>query len=136
MRRREFVATGCCSLLAISAGCLVGNESEPVAEITSIEVRNDRHEESHEFVVRIEDEEDTLTEETYHLEPSDPEKSGVVIEEPVDPGTYTVSVETEEHSAAVDTQDIISDDQTCVRLKFYLSAEALHSEYQLFDRCE
>jgi len=136
MRRREFVAVGCCSVCGISAGCLDEDDSEPVPEIVSLEVRNDHREEDHEFMLQIKDEEGTVFEETYHLEAADSGESAIALEDPVEPGAHTVRVEVDEHSATVDTQDRITDDQTCIRLQFYLGSETLHSEYQLYDRCE
>ncbi|WP_084777772.1 hypothetical protein [Natrialba sp. SSL1] len=136
MRRREFVVVGCCSVCGISAGCLGEDDPEPVSEIDSLEIRNDQREESHEFLIQIEDEEGTVFEETNYLEAAGSDESAVALEDPVEPGAYTVRVEADEHSATVDAQDRITDDQTCVRLQFYLSSETLHSEYQLYDRCE
>ena len=136
MRRREFVAAGCCFVGGISAGCLDEDDSEPVPEIVSLEVRNDRREDDHDFLVQIEDEEGIMFEETYHLEAADPVDSVITLEEHVEPGAHTVRVEVNEHSATVDVQDRITADQTCIRLQFYLGPEHLHSEYQLYDRCE
>lgn len=133
MRRREFVAVGCYSVCGISAGCLGEDDSEPVSEIGSLEIRNDQREESHEFWVQIEDEEGTVFEETNHLEAAGSDESAIALEDPVEPGAYTVRVEADEHSATVDAQDRITDDQTCIRLQFYLSSETLHSEYQLYN---
>ncbi|AXR78392.1 hypothetical protein [Natrarchaeobaculum sulfurireducens] len=136
MRRREFVAVCCCSVCGISAGCLNEDDSEPVPEIVSLEVRNDQREEAHEFMVQIEDEDGIVFEGTYHLEAADPGESAVALKDPVESEAYTVRVEADGHSATVDTQDRITDDKKCIRLQFYLSAETLHSEYQLYDRCE
>jgi len=136
MKRREFVAVSCCSACGISAGCLGENDSEPASEIVSLEIRNDRREESHEFLVQIENEEGTVFEETFPLEAAGSGKSALTLEDPVEPGAYTVRVEADEHSATVETQDRITNDQPCIRLQFYLSSETLHSEYQLYDQCE
>ncbi|WP_241175477.1 hypothetical protein [Natronolimnobius sp. AArcel1] len=103
MRRREFVAVGCCSVCGISAGCLDEDDSDSVPEIVSLEVRNDQREENHEFIVQIEDEEGTVFEEIYHLEAADPGESAIALEDPVEPGAYTVRVEADEHSVTVDT---------------------------------
>ena len=136
MRRREFVTVGCCSVCGMSAGCLEEDDAEPVSEIISVEVRNDQREEDHEFVVQIEDEAENVFDETYNLKAADSDESAVVLEEPVEPGAYTVRVEADEHSATVDAHDRITDEQPCIRLQFYLSSETLHSEYRLYDRCE
>lgn len=136
MRRRQFVSVGCCFVCGVSAGCLDEHDPEPVPEIVSLEIRNDRWEESHEFMVHIEDKDGIVFEETYHLEAAGSGESAVALEGPVEPGAYTVRIEADEYSATVDTQDRITDDQTCIRLQFYLGPETLHSEYHLYDRCE
>lgn len=125
-----------CAVCGGSAGCLAQDNEEPLPEIVGIEIRNDRREERHEFVVQIEEEKELVFDETYQLEPAGQGGSLVVIEEIDEPGAYTVRVETDEHAASVDTQDLISDDRRCIRLQFYLRAETLHAEYQLYDRCE
>ena len=135
MRRRDFIVVGCFSIVGISAGCLDDSNSEPVGEIDSLELRNDRRDEAHEFMVQIEDEAGTVFEETYQLEKAGSGQSAVTLDEPVEPGTYTVLVEAGEQSATVDIQDVLTDDQTCIRLQFYLSPETLHSEPQLYDQC-
>lgn len=127
---------GCCFVFGISAGCFRETGSEPVPEIDSLEIRNDHREESHEFLIQIEEEEETVFEETYQLEAAGSGESAVALEDPVQPGAYTVRVEADEQSATVDLKDRITDDQTCIRLQFYLSSETLHSEYQLYDQCE
>ena len=136
MRRRAFVATGCWAICGGSAGCLDTDDTELVPAIVGLELRNDRREESHEFWVEIADGAETVFEERYQLEAAGSGESAVALEDPVEPGAYTVRVEADEHSATVDTQDRITDGQTCIRLQFYLSPQTLHSEYQLYDRCD
>ncbi len=136
MRRRQFVAAGCCSVCGRSAGCLTEDDSGPVSEVGLLEIRNDQWDRGHEFLVQIEREAETVFEETHQLEAADSGESGVVLEDPVEPGALTVRVAVADHSVTVNTHDLVTDDRTCIRLQFCLGSETLHSEYQLYNRCE
>lgn len=142
MNRREFVGGTCCLFAGMSAGCLTGSRSEPNPEIGLLEVENHRRNGSYVFTIEIvdtgysDDEEVVVFHETQRLGPAGSGNSAVVFETPVEPGEHTVRVEVGEYSASAETRELISDDQTCLRLQFYLGTETLHMEPHLFDRCE
>lgn len=134
MERREFVAVVVWGVGGTGAGCL--SADEPAPEIARLELENHQREERHEFSVHIEDDETTIFDETHLLGPAGSGNEALTFEHPVEPGTYTVHVEADAFSATADTQTLISDGKTCLRLQFYLSPATLHMEHQLYDRCE
>lgn len=136
MKRRKLVGTICCFLSGGSTGCLAEDESEPRAEITSLELENHRRDESYAFTIQIEDGGETVFDETHRLDPAGSGNDAIVIDDPVDPGVYSVRVDVDEYSASGETQELISGEQTCLRLQFHLGPETLHMEHQLYDRCE
>lgn len=134
MDRRGFVGT-ICGMCGIAAGCLSRNDTPATAEIARLELENHRRDASYEFDVQIEEEE-VVFEETRELEPAGSGNEVVAFEHPVEPGTYTVRVDADRYSASVETDELVSADQTGPDLQFYLSDTTLHAEHQLYDRCE
>lgn len=136
MKRRQVVVGSGCVLCGSSAGCFDDYDMEVVAEIDRIELRNDRRDGEYEFTLWIEDGTETLLEETYVLGAADTTGAAVVLPQPVERGTYTVQVTADVHSVTAETNTLVTADQPCIRLQFYLGPETLHQEYQLYDRCD
>lgn len=137
MNRREFVAVTCCAVTGVGVGCLSRDEPEPVPEIAAIELENHRREDGDEFAVRIEDGDDVVVDETYDLGPAGSGESAVALEDPVaDPGDYTVLVEVDEYAATAETAEMISGDDRCLGLRFYLGDTTLHLEHRSYQQCE
>lgn len=134
MKRREFVGGTCLLVAGSTAGCVT--ESDPDSKIDLFEVENHRPDRSHEFTVEIADGDDVVFQETDRLGPAGSGNDVVVFEDPVESGDYTIRVDAAGHSVSEDTQELISDEQTCLRLLSYLDTETLHLEPRLFDRCE
>lgn len=137
MERREFVASTCCAICGAVAGCTTAEEPDPKPEIAFLELENHRREESYEFAVRIEDEDRIVFEETIPLGGSGTGSATVALEEPVaEPGAYVVRVEAAGHSATADTRNLVSDEEPCLGLRFYLGPSTLHLEHLSYQRCE
>lgn len=117
------------------AGCLTFGDAEPEPEIAVLEIANHRRDESYDFRLEIEDEEEVALAETYSLGPAGAGDSERVLEAPVRPGAYTVRVDVDGESATAETRALISDDEPCLRLEFYLGAETLHLEHRTYDQC-
>ena len=129
MYRRSFVATVGSLPAGMLAGCL-DEESEPEPQIAYLELENHRRDESYEFYVRIEEDGETVFEATEELAPADPSEGAVVFEDPVTgPGDYEVFVAVDEYDASVGTKQLISEEEDCLYLDFYLGAATLHFEY-------
>ncbi|MFP8956920.1 hypothetical protein ACLI4Y_09345 [Natrialbaceae archaeon A-CW3] len=129
MRRRTAV-TAIGSLVAgVVAGCL-SEEQDPKPRIEYLEIQNHRHDESYEFHVHITEHEETVFEERVELAAGDPRESVVLYEDPVEePGEYEVSVDVADHDASVETKQLISPEEDCLYLDFYLGSTTLHMEY-------
>lgn len=136
MDRRKFVAATCCVLTGVGAGCLSGDEPEPLPRVAFVELENHRREESYEFAVRIEDGDDVVLDETYDLGPAGSGESAVALEDPVaEPGDYTVLVEVGEYAATAETAEMISGDDRCLGLRLYLGDTTLHLEHRSYQQC-
>lgn len=134
MKRRAFAATVGCLL---GAGCLDEDEPKVEAEIAFLELENHRRDEGYEFAVRIEDASEVVFEETPRLGPAGSGSSAVAFEDPVSgSGAYAVRVEAGDHSATADAQDLISESEPCLGLRFYLGQRTLHAEHLSFQRCD
>jgi len=142
MKRRTFVGGTCCLFVGTSAGCVTGSRTEPNPEIGLLEVENHRRDGSYVFTIEIidndhtDDEDIVVFHETQRLGPAGSGNSAVVFENPIEPGQHTVHVDVDGYSASAETGELISDDQTCLRLQFYLGTETLHVETKLYDQCE
>lgn len=134
MNRRTFGGVLGSVICGVTAGCLFGGDSEPNARIALLELEN-HEEESHEFTVQIEAE-TVVFEETLRLGPAGSGDDATGFEDPVEPGRYTVRAHAAGSSATVEAGALVSDDEPCLRLRFYLANEILHAERQSYDRCE
>lgn len=126
----------CCAACGASTGCLAGDESELKPVIDSLELENYRREAGHECTVQIEDEREIVFDETHRPGSAGSGNDATVVEDPVEPGAYTVRVTVDEYSATTDTQTLVEDEKPWLRLKFYLIPETLYVERRSYDRCE
>lgn len=136
MERRSFVATACCLCAGGIAGCLFEPGPQPRPALAVIELANHRRDERSTFTLQIDDGDHVVFEDTFLLDPSGSGTSSIALEDPVDPGAYTVRVEAAGESAAAETQELITADESCLRLRFYLDAETLHLEHQRYNQCD
>ncbi|MFP9193602.1 hypothetical protein [Natronosalvus vescus] len=117
--------------MGVVAGCL-DEEPEPKPEprIEYLEIQNHRHDEGDVFTVLITEHGETVFEDHVELAAGDPRESVVLYEDPVvEPGDYEVVVEVAEHKASVETKQVVSPEEDCLYLDFYLGSTTLHVEY-------
>ena len=128
MHRRTFLVTTASLASATLAGCLNDEETAPEPQISFLEIENHRHGEPHEFDVRIEERGEVMFEASEELV-GDPTAGVELYENPVSgPGEYEITVEVDEYDANVRTDELISPEEDCLYLNFYLGG-TLHFEY-------
>ena len=128
MHRRTFVVASASLASAPLSGCLDGEEPAPDPQISFLEIENHRHDEPHEFDVRIEESGEVVFETNEELV-GDPTAGVELYENPVSgPGEYEITVEVDEYDATVRTAELISPEADCLYLNFYLGG-TLHFEY-------
>lgn len=133
---RRGVLSMMCSLSAVStAGCLFSTQSSQEPELAVIELENHRPDRSYEFTLQITNGEEQVFRDTYRLDQVGSGSSSVTIEDPVNPGEYTIHVKVEDFTETVKTQELVSKNQQCIRLRFYIDSDMLHTEYQLDNKC-
>ncbi|WP_080510136.1 hypothetical protein [Halorubrum distributum] len=133
--RRTFLRTAGIAAIGSLTGCLT-NDTEPKAVIEHLRLENHRREKGYEFTVRIREGDEILFEEKHQLEPAGEGKAYADFESPLsEPGQYSIQVDVDGDSAHVNTQDLISESKTCLRLQFFLGASTLHYEHTSY-RCD
>ena len=129
MHRRSFVTAAGSLATGTLAGCL-DEEPDPKPQIRYLELQNLRRNGSYRFHVRIEDNGETVFETTEELVGGDPTAGVTVIETPVsEPGDYEVTVQVDEYERTVNTERLVTEDEDCLYLDFYLGPVTLHYEY-------
>ena len=127
MDRRTYMTAIASMVTAVFSGCLDTQESAPDPQIAFLEVENHRHDSPSEFDIRIEESGETVFEASEELV-ADPTEGVILYEEPVSgPGEYEVTVEVDGHESHTDTSDLVTPDEECLYLNFYLSG-SLHVE--------
>ena len=125
-RRTYITAVGSLATVALP-GCFGNRDPEPGPQIAYLEVESHRHDGPYEFDIRIEENGETVFETSEELV-ADPNEGVVVYEEPVSgPGEYEVTVEVDGHERRTDTSDLVTLEEECLYLNFYLSG-TLHFE--------
>ncbi len=126
--RRSLLAAASGSAAGLLAGC-TDEPEPPEPQIEYLELANHRHE-VHEFSVRIEDADGTTFETTERLRGDEPGEGAIVFEQPVSgPGAYEVVIEVDEYESSATASDLITEDEDCLYLEFYLGSSTLHFEY-------
>ncbi|MEF8826086.1 MAG: hypothetical protein V5A27_07075 [Halapricum sp.] len=137
MRRRKVLAAVGGAFSSIGVGCLSRDSLGPDTEIAAIELENQRRDGGYEFTVRIERGDETVFEESRQLDQAGSGNSTAVFEQPVEvASTHEVHVQAGEYAANVTTENLISGEETCISLRFYLVASTLHWDHTSYERCE
>lgn len=129
MHRRTAIVGAAAATASLLAGC-TDDDPDPEPQIAFLELATHRHDETHAFDVRVEDDGETVFEATEELTGGDPGESAVVIEEPVSgPGAYEVTVTVDGDEATAEATSLVSAGDDCLSLDFYLGASTLHVEH-------
>lgn len=136
MQRRTVLAAAGCVFFGVGVGCLSATSTDPDARIHDVELQNHRRDESPEYSVRIDRDGKTVFEQAGSLEPAGSGDSTDVFDRPVDgPGTYEVVVRAAGDEASPETSALVSGDQACLGLTFYLTETALQWDHRAYDEC-
>ncbi|MCL9814609.1 hypothetical protein [Natranaeroarchaeum aerophilus] len=126
--RRSLLVAAAGSATGLLAGC-TDDPAPPEPQIEYLELANHRHE-GQEFSARIEDGDGTAFETTERLRGDEPGEGAIVFEQPVSgPGAYEVVVEVDGYESSTTASDLITEEEDCLYLEFYLGSSTLHSEY-------